>query len=257
MPSSREIKTPAIVIRRARLKDADRVITFFTHELGKVAAVAKGVRKSSSKLAGHLEILNHTVITLARSKGMPTITGSQTINPYLGIRESLERTAYALYFAELVYLFTPEEQANTQIFDLLTESLADADKTDNLELLCRHFEVNLLQALGYQPQLHICTNCSADLQAVTNHFSLSLGGTLCPQCAMNNRVYPLSVNALKVLRFLAGNSLSATGRLKLDPALNREIRQLLSHYLRFLLEKEIRSSCWLHQIEITLPTELN
>lgn len=257
MPSAREIKTPAFVIRRARLKDADRVITLFTQEMGKVAAVAKGVRKSSSKLAGHLEILNYTNLTMARGKGMHTIIGSQTINPYLGIRESLERTSYALYFSELVYLFTAEEQANTQIFDLLTESLAEADKTEDLELLSRYFEIRLLKALGYQPQLHTCINCNSELRAVTNHFCLSMGGTLCSQCASGSGVYPLSVNALKVMRFLSSSRFSATGRLKLDQTLNREIRQLLFHYMRFLLEKDIRSSAWLNQVEITLPAETN
>ncbi|ADJ25775.1 DNA repair protein RecO [Dehalogenimonas lykanthroporepellens BL-DC-9] len=253
MSGPRELKTPAIVIRRARLKEADRIITFFTRELGRVSALARGVRKPSSRLAGHLEPLNHTDLTLAMGKALPTIIGSQTLNPHLCLRSSLERTSYALYFAELVARFTPEEEANRRVFDLLAEALDAACDADNLELLARYFEVNLLAALGYQPRLGACLDCGKALKTETNYFANSLGGVLCPQCASRAPVAPVSVNALKVLRFLDDHSLEQSARLILDDGLNREIRQLLGAYLRFLLEKDIRSGSWLHHLEIMRP----
>lgn len=255
MSEAREIKTPAIVIKRARLKEADRVITLFTRELGKVSALARGVRKSSSKLAGHLELLNYTDITLARGKGFPTIIGSQTLNPYLCLRSSLERTSYALYYTELVNHFTPEEQPNTGVFDLLVETLENACTAENMELLSRCFEINLLGALGFQPQLRTCLDCGATLKAEVNYFSNSLGGLLCPNCAVKAAVFPVSVNGQKVLRFLADHGLTQSARLKLDSGLNKELKQILSNYLRYLLERDIKSTAWLHQLEVMLPPE--
>lgn len=253
MSPPRELKTPAIIIRRARLKEADRIITFFTRELGRVSALARGVRKPSSRLAGHLEPLNHTDLTLAMGKALPTIIGSQTLNPHLCLRSSLERTSYALYFADLVTQFTPEEEPNKRVFDLLANSLDAACTADNLELLARYFEVNLLAALGYQPRLNACLDCGKALKAETNYFANSLGGILCPACAVKAPVSPVSVNALKVLRFLGGHSLEQSLRLKLDGALNREVRQTLYAYLRFLLEKDIKSGAFLHHLEIMRP----
>jgi DNA repair protein RecO (recombination protein O) len=253
MSDAREIKTPAIVIKRARLKEADRVITLFTRQSGKVSALARGVRKSGSKLAGHLELLNYTDITLTRGKGFPTIIGSQTLNPHLCLRSSLERTAYALYYAELVNHFVEEEQPSVLVFDLLVETLDNACTAENMELLSRFFELNLLSALGFQPQLRLCLDCGAALKAEVNYFSNSLGGLLCPNCAAKSSVLPVSVNGQKVLRFLVDHGLAQSVRLKLDSVLNRELKQLLHSYLRYLLERDIKSSAWLHQLEVMLP----
>ena len=254
MSAPRELKTPAVIIRRARLKEADRVITLFTKELGKVSAVAKGVRKAKSKLAGHLETLTYTDITLARGKNLDTIIGSQTLSPYLSIRNSLERTAYALYFTELVYHFAPEGQVNTTLFGLLVETLETLGATANPELLARYFELNLLKDLGYRPELRRCLGCGAELKAVTNYFAPASGGVLCSDCAASNpTAYPVSVSGLKVMRFLLENKFEAAMRLKLESALNREVGSIIRGYLRFLLEKSIKSAGWLDELKTTLP----
>ena len=254
MSAPREVKTQAVVIRRARLKEADRVITLFTRDLGKVAAVAKGVRKGKSKLAGHLETLTYTDVTLACGKGMDTIAGSQTLSPYLAVRNSLERTAYALYFAELVYHFAPEGQPHPTLFELLTNTLESLGGTSNPELLARYFELNLLKELGYWPELRRCLGCRSELQAVTNYFAPASGGVLCTDCAAAvPAAYPVSVSGLKVMRFMLENNYENASRLKVDPALNREIASIIRGYLHFLLEKSIKSAAWLDEIRLTLP----
>jgi len=253
MSAPREVKTHAMVIRRARLREADRVITLFTRELGKVSAMAKGVRKANARLAGHLELLTYTDITLARGKNLDTIIGSQTLSPHLAIRNSLERTAYAMYLAELVYHFAPEEQANEPLFDLLIETMESLGETPNPELLVRYFELNLLKNLGYRPELRRCPSCGTELKAVTNYFSPTSGGVLCPNCANELTAYPVSVSGLKVMRFLLENRYDASSRLKLEPDLNREIGAIVRVYLHFLLEKGIRSAAWLDELKMNQP----
>jgi hypothetical protein len=71
---------PAIIIKKTKLGEADRILTLYTPDLGKIQAVAKGVRRPKSKLAGHLELLTHSLVSLARGRNLDTITGSQTIN---------------------------------------------------------------------------------------------------------------------------------------------------------------------------------
>ena len=242
-----------MVIRRARLREADRVITFFTLELGKVSAIAKSVRKARSSLAGHLETLTCTNITLARGKSLDTIIGSQTLSPYLSIRNSLERTAYAFYFTELVYHFTSEEQPNRPLFGLLTETLELLGDCVNPELLARYFELNLLKNVGYKPELRRCTSCGTELKAVTNYYSSPSGGVLCPDCANTLAAHPVSVSGLKVMRFLSENKFDAASRLKLAPELNREIGAIIRGYLHFLLEKGIKSAAWLDELKMTQP----
>jgi len=254
MGSPREVKTPAVVIRRARLKEADRVIIFFTRDLGKVAAVAKGVRKAKSKLAGHLETLTYTDLTLARGKNLDVIIGSQAINPQLSIRESLERTAHAMYFAELVYQFAPEGQANPGLFDLLVGSLEVLGGHPSPEFVSRFFELNLLKNLGYKPELRRCPVCGTELQAVNNYFAPASGGILCPSCAAARpEAYPVSVSGQKAMRYLLENNFETASRLIQNQALNREIGTIIRGYIYYLLEKSVKSAAWLDELKLTLP----
>ncbi len=112
-------KTTAIVLRQRRLGEADKIITLFTPNLGKIDAVAKGVRRTRSKVAGHVEPLTYTAFMLARGRELDIITQAQSIEAFSELREDLERTSRGLYAAELVDRFTPERQENFQVFRLL------------------------------------------------------------------------------------------------------------------------------------------
>src|SRR3972149_11627442 len=102
MSDPREYKTEAIVIRKTKLGEADTILTFFTPHLGKIQGFARSLRKPKSKLAGHLELLTYSQVCFARGRNIDTITGSQTINSFLSIRNDLWLTSCGIYFAELV-----------------------------------------------------------------------------------------------------------------------------------------------------------
>src|SRR4030042_1851421 len=106
MSDPREYKTEAVVIKKTKLGEADTILTFFTPGLGKIQGFARSLRKPRSKLAGHLELLTHSQVSFARGRGIDTITGSQTINGFLPIRNDLWLTSCGVYVAELVGQFT-------------------------------------------------------------------------------------------------------------------------------------------------------
>lgn len=83
MPEPRNYQTEAIVIKKTRLGEADSILTFYSPHMGKIQGFAKSLRKPKSKLAGHLELLTHSLVTFARGRNLDTITGSQTINSFL------------------------------------------------------------------------------------------------------------------------------------------------------------------------------
>src|ERR1035437_1338461 len=123
MSKPHDYQTEAIVIKKTKLGEADRILTLFTPDLGKVRAVAKGVRKTKSKLTGHLEMLTHSTISLASGRGLDTITGSQTIDSFITLKDNLDLSSYALYVAELVDQFTADEHENQPLFLLLRDTL--------------------------------------------------------------------------------------------------------------------------------------
>ncbi len=250
----RTYQTEAIIIKKTKLGEADRILTLYSIDLGKIQGVAKGIRRPRSKLAGHLELLTHSQITFARGRNLDTIIGSQTVDSFLLLKNDLDLTAYALYAAELVNQFTAEHIENPVVFQLLLETMHRLSVTHDTQLLLRFFELHLLETSGYRPHLQECVVCRQPLKPVTTLFSSSAGGILCAECRRNQEmVSPVSVDALKTLRWLQDNDLETAMRLKIDPRLSRELEMTTRNYIKYLLEREIKSVAWLDSLKGRLP----
>ncbi len=249
MTKPRTYQTEAIIIRKTKLREADVIFTLYTPHLGKIQGFAKSVRKTRSKMAGHLELLTHSQVSLARGRNLDTIIGSQTINSFLPLKSDLWLTSCGLYVIELVNQFTADNVENPALFQLLRETMEQLCRTGNRDLTLRYFELHLLDEVGYRPQLHQCVSCQKPLEPVVNSFSPSSGGMLCPDCAVNHpSSYPLSLNTQKVLRLLQDSDYSTVERLKIDAELSRELEIVLSNYLKYLLEREVKSAAWLETL---------
>jgi DNA repair protein RecO (recombination protein O) len=249
MTKPRTYQTEAIIIKKTKLGEADRILTLYTPHLGKIQAVAKGVRRPRSKLSGHLELLTHSMVSLARGRNLDTVTGSQTINSFLPLKSDLQLASCALYVTELVHQFTADHIENYPLFRLLLETMHRLGQGGNQELVRRYFELHLLSEVGYQPQLQQCVSCRLPLPPVINSFCAEVGGMLCPDCSPRQpRAYPLSVDTLKVLRFLQGNSYDTAGRLKINAAISGELEEVIGPYLKYFLEREVKSAAWMEAL---------
>ncbi|MDD5190387.1 MAG: DNA repair protein RecO [Dehalococcoidales bacterium] len=258
MSTPREYQTSGIIIRKTKLGEADRILTVYTPELGKFDAVAKGVRRPKSKMAGHLELLTYSQLTLARGRSLDIITGSQTIESFLPLKNDLWLMSYGLYVIELVNQFTAIEVPDEDLFQLALTTLRQLCQSDNRDLLLRYFEIQLLQHSGYRPQLRECVACHQVLQPVNNSFSASNGGILCPSCAARQPfAHSITVNAIKVLRFIQDNSLESVLKLKINPILAREIEGVTRGYLKYLLEREVKSVAWLDDLREQMRVMVN
>jgi DNA repair protein RecO (recombination protein O) len=247
MTRPRNYQTEAIIIKKTRLGEADSILTMYTPDMGKIQGFAKSLRRPKSKMAGHLELLTHSKVSLARGRSLDTITGSQTITGFLPLKNDLLLTSYGLYVIELTNQFTAEHDKHPALFGLLLDTLhnlcrGEADK----EFVLRYFEMHLLGEVGYRPQLQRCVTCKSPLQPVINYFSPSAGGVLCPDCGPEQSLSQrLSVNALKVLRFLQENDYETTNRLKIDETLSQELETIMRSHIRYLLEHDVKSVEWL------------
>jgi DNA repair protein RecO (recombination protein O) len=253
MPEPRSYQIEAIVIKKTRLGEADRILTMYTPDRGKVQAVARGVRKPGSKMAGHLELLTCSKVWLARGRNLPTITASQTINGFMPLKSDLVLGSLALYATELVNQFTADQDKNLPLFDLLLGTLEQLCQTGNRELVLRYFELRLLEYVGYRPELIKCVSCQRDLVPAVNTFSPGTGGMLCPACSSSQPFgYPLSVNAQKVMRLMQTSDYATMLRLRVNAELNLELKQALAGYIRYLLEHEVKSAGWLDSLGNTV-----
>jgi DNA repair protein RecO (recombination protein O) len=246
MTKPRNYQTEAIIIKKIKLGEADRILTLYTPHLGKIQAVAKGVRRPRSKMSGHLELLTHSLVSLARGRNLDTVTGSQTINSFLPIKNDLKLTSYALYAIELVNQFAADDVEDYPVFQLLLKTMHRLSQGGDNEMVLRYFELHLLNEVGYRPQLEQCVSCHAPLKDATNSFCPGAGGMLCPTCRQSQPFsYPLSAEAQKVLRSLQNSEYDTISQLKISPELAHQLEMVMRNYIRYLLEREVKSAAWL------------
>ena len=118
-----------------------------------------------------------------------------------------------------------------------------------IQVSLRFFDVQLLTLVGYQPELFQCVRCRDPLQPVTNYWSSTDGGILCPRCGEDDsHTVPLSLNALKVLRFLQTREWELCRRLNLSPPLHTELERILHNYIVFILERNLKSVAFLYRL---------
>jgi len=249
MSKPRNYQTEAIIIKKTKLREADRILTLYTPHMGKIQAVAKGVRRPRSKMSGHLELLTHSLVSLARGRNLDTVTGTRTISSFLPLKSDLWLTSCALYCTELVNQFTADHLENYPLFQLLLETMHELCRAEDNELVLRYFELHLLNEVGYRPQLQQCVFCRQPLKATTNSFCSSVGGMLCLNCSQSQPfARPVSVNGQKVLRWLQNSDYNTISEQKVNPALCREVEAVMRDYIKYLLEREIKSVAWLDSL---------
>lgn len=237
-----------VVLRRRDLGEADRILTLFTDRHGKLSVVAKGVRRTQSRLAGHLEPFARTNLLLAKGRNLDIVTQAMLIEPFVSLHQNELLIAYAGYFADLLDAFSGEAQENRPAYELLITSLARIDSGCDPFVTSTFFEYGLLSLMGFRPEFYKCINCGVELSPVENGFSLA-GGVVCQNCiAFDPRTTSLSVNALKFFRLIERGEFATALRLRLPAGLRGEIDRALRGYVSFVLEHEPRSLAVLRTI---------
>lgn len=244
-------RTDAIVLKRRDCGEADRLLTVFTPDRGKLVLLAKGVRKTLSRKAGHVELFTHSTFLVAKGRTWDLVTQAETVEPYLPLRKSLLRASYAYYVAELLDGFTQENDAHPPMFALLRDTLSRlaASNEQALPLVARFYDLRLLALAGYQPQLFTCVVCQAVLEPVTNYFSIVEGGVLCPKHGegrVDAEALPLPL--FKALRFIQSREWEQVAQLNLGVGLHAELERLLYGYIVYQLERNVRSAAFLRTI---------
>ncbi len=159
----RNFKTEGIIIKRRNYQDSDRILTVLTKTNGKIYVRASGVRKINSRRAGHIEPINHSMLSLYHGNAFPVLTEAETLNNFSSIKKDLESVGLALHLCELVDGLCPENQENMRVFYLLKETLdklsanvipdPDRGSMDSRlhgnDKIIQDFEMQLLAMLGY------------------------------------------------------------------------------------------------------------
>jgi len=245
----RQYRTEAVVLKRSDFGEADRILTLYTPERGKVRVLAKGIRRITSRKAGHLELFVRSRLLVHGGRDLDIVAQAESVETYRPLREDLRRAACAYFVAELLDGFTGEEEGQAAVYDLLVETLRRLSAVRDLWLATHYFEMRLLGLLGYRPELFFCVRCRAPLKPEGNVLDPAAGGLVCPRCAGDDPNLPtVSPQAFEVLRFLQTRPYEACATLSLTNRIRREVENLLESYDVHLMERRLKSAAFLRDL---------
>lgn len=176
-------KTTGLVLKRINFGEADRIISFLTPDHGKLRAVAKGVRKIKSRMAGHLELFSETELMLAKGKNLDVIASARLKHHYHSLAENWQSLTFAYLMAEILEKVTDEGNTQRRIYGLTSETLKRLDEGGFNPSLELNFKLRLMDLLGYRPNLEGCVVCGIEIGEF--YFDPKLGGIVHAGCAQS------------------------------------------------------------------------
>jgi DNA repair protein RecO (recombination protein O) len=214
--AARSWKTEAVVLRSIRYGEADRVLHLFTLERGRVGAIAKGARKTTSRFGARLEPFSHVELVLHEGRGeLHTVTQASLLRSHDASRVDPYRMAVGHIGLEAVLRLFIEGDENARAFhgltrflDLLDETSAELPARPALDPLVLAFQLKLLWLSGYLPHITACASCGAETGLVG--FSAAAGGGVCAACEAN--ALPVASDGFAGIRSLLERPLSEAAR---------------------------------------------
>ncbi|MBK8138609.1 MAG: DNA repair protein RecO [Chloroflexi bacterium] len=247
----RAFRTPALILRRREFGEADRILTVLTPNHGRRDVIAKGARKPISQRTGHVELYTLAEMQIGVGRDLDVAAQATLVKPWLPLRENLQRGAYASYVAELVIRFTGDAgDEPASLFELLDMTFEALSNDTDPRLAVRHYEMRLLDIVGFRPELQTCVLSQEPIRPRDQYFSFEGGGVVSPEAAQQGggALVPLSLDALKVLRYIQRTPYDDVKVLKVGASLHAELERVLLGYIVYLLERRLESVDFIRRV---------
>lgn len=247
------LKTEGIVLRKYYLRETSYILVVYTKDFGKIKGVIKGIRKPYPQFAGNFEIftLCELIFYKKNRRSLDLVTQCEAINFFLPIRKDIERLTYANYLIELVDIASDDYDVNEFLYRVLRESLEMLSTPSSAKRTARIFELKFLEAVGMAPELEKCVLCGALINEKDKiFFNAKNGGLACRNCEKGNGTnLAVSLGTLKFMRKIQKSSILKTFGVKVAGDVGKEVEKILSLFIRYHIDRPIKSLKFLGEIE--------
>jgi DNA repair protein RecO (recombination protein O) len=226
-----------VVLRTYKLREADRIVVLHTEHSGKVRAVAKGVRKTTSKFGSRLEPMSHVRVLLYRGRELDIVSQAESVEPLTPMLSSLDRATLGIAAVEAVDQLSIEREPDPQLYRMLVGVLRSiAERPSALTIPAFYWK--LLAAAGLRPVLDSCVRCGESGEEVSLvAFDTNEGGTVCRACRSGVAV---SAGALAVMGEILGGRLREALNRDESP-LTHEVAALATRSFEHHVERRLRA----------------
>lgn len=231
------VRTEAIVLRGIDYSETSQIVTLFTRQKGKLAVMAKGARRTTSRFGSTLQPMSYTQVVFyyKGSRSIQTLSESSHVRPFHGITRSLEGLSYGLRIVELVYALLQDEEQNPTVFNLLVEVLERLSRTGTrLENLFHFFQLRLATVLGFAPDVD--REAVEQIPKSGGIIALDTGSILSSDPGDAAGVCRASRRALRAFAVLARADLETVMRMRIDERTRAELSRLIEDFLRYHVE---------------------
>lgn len=245
-------QTEGIILRISDHGEADKLVTFFSPDLGKATGIAKGAKRSKKRFTNKLELFTRLQFMFNRGRisNLLFLSEAELIDSFLSLRQNYARYVIGVQLCELTIRFNQEYDRDPRLYHLLLWALDSLDMGQGPLQTSVLFQLKLLSATGYQPNLERCTECDDEIPS-TRQFAPhpANGSLLCEKCLDRIREKPgkhssavLSFQTLQFLRKAQGLEIQKLDRLQIPEKAVKEALFYLHQYTRNLLQQDIH--CW-------------
>ena len=244
----------AILLGSMDYREADRIVTLFTLEQGKLKGIARGAKRSSRRFGCALEPFTRISVQLGLATGLVRLEEADIITSHPRILDDLVKIAHAGYACESVDLLMPEGLPNPRLYRLLSAYLEHLDTVSADSSDRRFFQVNLLNILGYRPPLENCATCGDDLMKTTTGLHAGPTGRLfCGSCG---RGYP-AISKGTIINLEKSLHTGRFGRVAFSSIQLDEAGIILDQSIALHLSRPFKSLEFLREVECGVACEVS
>lgn len=238
------VRTRGIILRSQKWGDADRILTVYSPNFGKIRGVARGARRMKTRFGGVLEPFGLVDLTLFQKtpEALGQISQIDLIMSFASIREDLTVMTAAARMVRMVEVITVDRDPNHEMFSALVHGLESLSPEADVALMTLLFQIHILSHTGFRPQFDSCTECGKPAnQCMLQWFSPRLGGVVCEECGQRGvgHMLALSKGSVAFIEQARRLSLPRLSRLKAIGSVRIEVEAVIEAYFYAVVGKAL------------------
>ncbi len=228
------INTKSIVIERRDFRENDVLVSFYSPDRGRINLVARGAKKKTSKLAGHIEPLNIVNLMIIQGKQYGYVGSVKNFENFSKIKNNYDKLILSQDVLGLYKKLLKDGEGDSSIYGLLYNFLyfLETNNVEDYDLYFGLFKLKFFYLLGYSLNLDTCVRCSVNIIDKENRISVSGGGLLCVKCGSQDML-TISDNCFKMLKLGTKTNDSDISKIKINKKDKKDFLSITSSFERY------------------------